>query len=64
MSEAVPTSSRTFLCHPFPFIINRADFSYQAACQFLERNNLLSIIRAHEAQDAGFASLCPVSQRR
>lgn len=26
---------------------------YQAACQFLERNNLLSIIRAHEAQDAG-----------
>ena len=30
-------------------------FSYQAACQFLERNNLLSIIRAHEAQDAGYA---------
>lgn len=28
-------------------------YSYQAACQFLERNNLLSIIRAHEAQDAG-----------
>ena len=27
--------------------------SYNAACQFLERNNLLSIIRAHEAQDAG-----------
>lgn len=27
--------------------------SYAAACQFLERNNLLSIIRAHEAQDAG-----------
>lgn len=27
---------------------------YQAACQFLERNNLLSIIRAHEAQDAGY----------
>jgi hypothetical protein len=26
---------------------------YQAAYQFLERNNLLSIIRAHEAQDAG-----------
>ncbi|KAG1815063.1 Metallo-dependent phosphatase-like protein [Suillus subaureus] len=24
------------------------------ACQFLERNNLLSIIRAHEAQDAGY----------
>ncbi|KAH7908639.1 Metallo-dependent phosphatase-like protein [Hygrophoropsis aurantiaca] len=29
-------------------------FTYQAACQFLERNNLLSIIRAHEAQDAGY----------
>jgi serine/threonine-protein phosphatase 2B catalytic subunit len=28
-------------------------FSYTAACNFLERNNLLSIIRAHEAQDAG-----------
>ena len=26
---------------------------YTAACQFLERNGLLSIIRAHEAQDAG-----------
>ena len=25
-------------------------FSYRAACAFLERNNLLSIIRAHEAQ--------------
>lgn len=29
-------------------------FTYNAACQFLERNNLLSIIRAHEAQDAGY----------
>jgi serine/threonine-protein phosphatase 2B catalytic subunit len=29
-------------------------FTYQAACAFLERNNLLSIIRAHEAQDAGY----------
>jgi serine/threonine-protein phosphatase 2B catalytic subunit len=28
--------------------------SYPAACAFLERNNLLSIIRAHEAQDAGY----------
>ncbi|KAJ3039604.1 3',5'-cyclic-nucleotide phosphodiesterase (PDEase) (3':5'-CNP) [Rhizophlyctis rosea] len=32
-------------------------FSYHAACAFLERNNLLSIIRAHEAQDAGYVSL-------
>ncbi|TRX89108.1 hypothetical protein FHL15_010025 [Xylaria flabelliformis] len=29
-------------------------FSYHAACNFLEKNNLLSIIRAHEAQDAGY----------
>ncbi|KAJ3390844.1 3',5'-cyclic-nucleotide phosphodiesterase (PDEase) (3':5'-CNP) [Entophlyctis sp. JEL0112] len=29
-------------------------FTYNAACAFLERNNLLSIIRAHEAQDIGY----------
>lgn len=29
-------------------------FTYKASCQFLERNNLLSIIRAHEAQDDGY----------
>jgi serine/threonine-protein phosphatase 2B catalytic subunit len=29
-------------------------YSYNAACAFLERNNLLSIIRAHEAQDSGY----------
>lgn len=29
-------------------------FSYAACCDFLRRNNLLSIIRAHEAQDAGW----------
>lgn len=29
-------------------------FSYPAACSFLEKNNLLSVIRAHEAQDAGY----------
>lgn len=29
-------------------------FSYPAACAFLEKNNLLSIIRAHEAQDVGY----------
>ncbi|SGZ00062.1 BQ5605_C034g11323 [Microbotryum silenes-dioicae] len=29
-------------------------FTYTAACQFLERNGLLAIIRAHEAQDAGY----------
>jgi len=26
-------------------------FTYQAACTFLERNRLLSIIRSHQAQD-------------
>ncbi|KAH8827624.1 Metallo-dependent phosphatase-like protein [Flagelloscypha sp. PMI_526] len=29
-------------------------YTYEAACQFLERNNLLGIIRGHEAQDAGY----------
>lgn len=27
--------------------------SYAAVCDFLTNNNLLSVIRAHEAQDAG-----------
>jgi len=29
-------------------------FSYRAVCAFLETNKLLSVIRAHEAQDAGY----------
>ncbi|XP_032869906.1 serine/threonine-protein phosphatase 2B catalytic subunit gamma isoform-like isoform X1 [Amblyraja radiata] len=29
-------------------------FSYAAVCKFLQHNNLLSVIRAHEAQDAGY----------
>ncbi|KAH8313812.1 hypothetical protein KR067_012149, partial [Drosophila pandora] len=29
-------------------------FSYSACCEFLQKNNLLSIVRAHEAQDAGY----------
>uniref|UniRef100_A0A3Q4GZU0 Serine/threonine-protein phosphatase n=1 Tax=Neolamprologus brichardi TaxID=32507 RepID=A0A3Q4GZU0_NEOBR len=29
-------------------------YSYPAVCDFLQHNNLLSIIRAHEAQDAGY----------
>jgi hypothetical protein len=28
--------------------------SYPAVCAFLERNNLLSLIRAHEVQDPGY----------
>lgn len=34
----------------FVFLFN----SYPAVCDFLQHNNLLSIIRAHEAQDAGW----------
>ncbi|KAI6661538.1 Serine/threonine-protein phosphatase 2B catalytic subunit alpha isoform isoform X3 [Oopsacas minuta] len=29
-------------------------YSFQAVCEFLSKNQLLSIIRAHEAQDAGY----------
>ncbi|KAF7304318.1 Serine/threonine-protein phosphatase [Mycena chlorophos] len=29
-------------------------YTYEAACQFLERNGLLGIVRGHEAQDAGY----------
>lgn len=29
-------------------------FTYKASCQFLEHTGLLSIVRAHEAQDAGY----------
>ncbi|EEB08476.1 calcium-dependent serine/threonine protein phosphatase calcineurin [Schizosaccharomyces japonicus yFS275] len=29
-------------------------YTYAAACSFLEQNNLLSVIRAHEAQDVGY----------
>ena len=34
-------------------------YTYKAVCEFLERNRLLSIIRAHEAQDAGYALIPP-----
>ena len=33
------------------------NFSYAAVCSFLHSNNLLSMIRAHEAQDAGLVLL-------
>jgi serine/threonine-protein phosphatase 2B catalytic subunit len=33
-------------------------YTYNAVCQFLERNNLLSLIRAQEAQDAGYRMYC------
>ena len=40
--------------HTLPFINTSLHFSYAASCDFLQQNNLLSIIRAHEAQDAGY----------
>jgi len=45
--------------HSPPFPPNTArgcsyNFTYAAACHFLETNHLLSIIRAHEAQDEGY----------
>jgi serine/threonine-protein phosphatase 2B catalytic subunit len=30
------------------------NFSYNSVCDFLDKNGLLSVIRAHEAQDAGY----------
>ncbi|KAH9916748.1 Metallo-dependent phosphatase [Epithele typhae] len=42
-----------------PFVDNHTRgcsyyYTYDAACKFLERNNLLGIFRGHEAQDAGY----------
>jgi len=37
-------------------------YSYEAVCDFLEDNNLLSMIRAHEVQDHGFAMLRKVEK--
>lgn len=52
MFEGVHTSLRMSWKSSFMFTDQRRP-SYQAACNFLERNGLLSIIRAHEAQDSG-----------
>jgi len=37
-------------------------YSYEAVCEFLSDNNLLSMIRAHEVQDHGFAMLRKVEK--
>lgn len=49
------------LTHSFPFVrpslppsLPSSLLSYNACCEFLQRNSMLSIIRAHEAQDAGY----------
>jgi len=42
---------------PFEFNAVRGcsyNFSYNIVCEFLDKNGLLSVIRAHEAQDAGY----------
>lgn len=55
MFAVAPTSSReSHASYVGDRLTAQYDNSYQAACQFLERNKLLSIIRAHEAQDAGY----------
>lgn len=38
---------------PSPLSLSFSLCSYAAVCDFLVNNNLLSVIRAHEAQDAG-----------
>ena len=40
-------------------LLNLIPNSYEAVCAFLERNNLLTVIRGYEAQDAGYLSLPP-----
>ena len=49
-------SSHTFThSHPSSHTCTHSHpHSYNACCEFLQRNSLLSIIRAHEAQDAGY----------
>lgn len=37
-------------------------YSYRAVCEFLAENRLLSVIRAHEAQDAGYRMYRKTSQ--
>jgi hypothetical protein len=49
MCEDVLTSLRKFVCYA-----HSHRNSYNAVCKFLEDNNLLSVIRAHEAQDHGY----------
>lgn len=64
MFVAARISSRTSSVRPCVSpTLNPSPYSYQAACQFLERNNLLSIIRAHEAQDAGYVLKPPFGVR-
>mgnify|MGYP002174399395 CR=1 FL=1 len=56
MFEAALTSSRESDVSVSLSYTNLIQLRYTAACNFLERNGLLSIIRAHEAQDAGYVT--------
>ena len=49
----LPTVSSILLTKSLSIVFRFSIFSYAACCDFLQQNNLLSIIRAHEAQDAG-----------
>ena len=53
-SSRQPLRSLVSVC-----LLNLIPNSYEAVCAFLERNNLLTVIRGHEAQDAGYLSLPP-----
>lgn len=54
LSEVAPTTSGAFTLSYRPsFMLNST--SHQAATKFLRDNNLLSIIRGHEAQEDGCA---------
>lgn len=65
-----PNESSSFLHNPargcsffytYVYVLSSARFkankvlSYEAACNFLDRNNLLGIIRGHEVQNQGYA---------
>ncbi|EPS97146.1 hypothetical protein FOMPIDRAFT_1166816 [Fomitopsis schrenkii] len=39
-------------------------FTYEAACQFIDRNQLLGIFRGHEAQDAGYTMYRKTSTKK
>ncbi|TFK21382.1 serine/threonine-protein phosphatase 2B catalytic subunit [Coprinopsis marcescibilis] len=57
--ETEPSQSGPALAQGTSFIPNATRgcsyfYTYNAVCQFLERNSLLSVIRGHEAQDAGY----------
>ena len=50
-----PSSHTCIHSHPSSHTCTHSHpHSYNACCEFLQRNSLLSIIRAHEAKDAGY----------